>query len=254
MNREIIWLNDNYGNPTPCYKSDIKPPSVSAILDLIIDPEFEQFVRDVGEEKAKEIREAAANRGKSFHTFTENFIKELALRKDRQKALLHTLNVSPSLLEKENIPNHKIAEGRDLFYNFFYSDYSTRYVLLIGTELPVYSPILFYRGKLDVLYDEPGCHNVITDFKAYSKEVVEGSVKEIKIKRQLGAYALALEHMKNIKVTKASILAVIKSSSSIQEIICEGKELEEQKMEFEKLVRKWHELNGQNFLFDGENN
>jgi hypothetical protein len=249
-NKEIIWLNDNYGNPTPCYKSEIKPPSVSAILDLIVDPEYEQFVKDVGEEKAKEIREAAANRGKSFHAFTENFIKDLALHKDKSEALLYTLDISPLLLEKENIPNHKIAEGRDLFYNFYYSDYSTKYISLIGVEIPVYSPILFYRGKIDISYNELGYSNVVTDLKAYTKEVIKGSVKEMKIKRQLGAYALALEHMKNIKVNKTSILAVIKSSGAIQEIICEREELEEQKIEFEKLVREWHQKNGQEFLFE----
>jgi ATP-dependent exoDNAse (exonuclease V) beta subunit len=249
--KKIKWLNDFYGNPTAYYP--LKTPGVTTILDLIPDPDYEKFVQEVGEEKAKEITEAAWGRGLSMHVFIENFLKELAKSKDPSLALNHTQIISPKLLEQENVNSDRIDKGRNLFFNFYYSEYSKNYIDLIGTELYLYSPSLFYRGKADVFYNEKGVGRVVTDFKTSSKYIEKGSVKELKYKRQLGAYALALEHMlqdQDVKVNKASILAVQTKATTIQEIICQGDELEEQKEEFKTLAIKWHKINNQNFLFE----
>jgi len=252
FNKEKIrWLKDFYGNPSAYYP--LKIPGVTAILDLIPDPDLEKFIKDVGEEKAKQIMEDAANRGKSMHLFIENFIIEFAKSKDPSSALQHTLTISPKTLATDKIPMDKIDKGREMFLNFYYSEYANSYYNLIGTELALYSPLLFYRGKADVFYNENGIGRVVTDFKTSSKLIKKGSIKELKYKRQLGAYALGLEHMlskQDVKINKASLLVIQTKSTIIQEIVCCREELEQQKNEFEKLVKEWHYKNNQGFLFD----
>jgi len=249
--RKVKWLKGFKDLPTPYYP--LKCPGVTTVLDLIPDPDWERFKEEVGEEKAKQIQEAAWHRGTAMHTFVENFINELAKSKDPSRALQHTQSVSLPILESEGVPMEKIDKGREMFFNFYYSEYANSYTDLIGTELPLYSPSLFYRGKADVFYKEKGIGRVVTDFKTSSKRIEKGTVKELKYKRQLGAYALAVEHMfkeQEVKINKASILAVQTKSALIQEIVCQGDELEEQKKEFETLVKEWHIKNGQGFIFE----
>jgi len=251
--RKVVWLKGYKDLPTAYYP--LKIPGVTTVLELIPDPEWEKFIQEVGEEKAKEIRESAWNRGTSMHCFIENFIKELAKSKDPSLALHYTQVTSPKILLAEGVPMEKIDKGREMFLNFYYSDYSNAYIDLIGTELSLYSPSLFFRGKTDVFYNQNGIGRVVTDFKTSSKPIEKGSIKELKYKRQLGAYALGIEHMfkeKNVKVNKSSILVVQTKSTLIQEIFCENEELEEQKREFENLVKEWHKINNQAFLFPND--
>jgi len=250
--KKVKWLKDFYGNPTAYYP--LRVPGVTTVLgDMIVDPDYLKFVEEVGEEKAKQITEAAWHRGTSMHAFIENFLKDLAATKDPTSALRHTQQVTPALLEKEGVPMDRIDKGREMFFSFYHSDYANAYIDLIGTELSLYSQTLFFRGKTDVFYNEKGVGRVVTDFKTVSKPIQKGSIKELVYKRQLGAYALAIEEMlkdKDVKVQKASILAVNTKRYLLQEIVCEGLELEEQKNEFSKLVKQWHIKNNQGFLFE----
>ena len=252
--KKIKWLKGWKDLPEAYYP--LKVPGVTTIIgDLIPDPEYDQFVKDVGEEKAKQITEAAWDRGHAMHAFFEHFIKKLAETKDPSEALQHTQTVTPTILIENGTTTVGIDKGRDMFFNFYYSDYSNKYVDLIGTELAIYSPKYFFRGLTDVFYNERGIGRVVTDFKTTSKQIEKGTTKWLKYHRQLGAYAVGIEDMfeatgKEVKVNKSSILAVHTKSNLIQEITCEGSELEEQKNEFKTLCIEWHKTNGQSFLFN----
>lgn len=249
--RKVIWQKGYKDLPQAYYP--IKVPGVTSVLASIPDPDYDKFIQEVGEEKAKQITQAAMERGVAMHAFIENFIKELAKSKDPSMALQHTLGCSPSVLNEENIPMEKIDKGREMFLNFYYSDHSNAYTNLIGTELSLYSPSLFFRGKADVFYNMNGIGRAITDFKTSSKPIEKGSVKEYKYKLQLGAYALSFEEMlkdQNVVINRASILVVMTKSAILQEIICEGEELGNMKSEFKTLVRDWHIKNNQEFLFN----
>jgi len=248
--KKVVWLKGYRDLPQAYYP--LKVPGVTTVLNEIPDPDFEKFILEVGEEKAKQIMEAAGQRGTAMHCFIENFLKELAKSKDPSMALNFTQKTSPLILENERVPMEKIDKGREMFFNFYYSEHSNRYLDLIGTELTLHSPTLFVRGKTDVFYNEKGVGRVVTDFKSSGKLIEKGSVKELKYKRQLGAYALFLEEMfkeKDVKINKATILVCLTNSALIQEIICEGEELEEQKREFKTLCIDWHIKNNQGFLF-----
>lgn len=250
--RNTKWTSGWKGFPE-CYVK-IKTPGVTAVIgDMIPDPEFEEWIRKMGKEKVDEIMRQAGYRGSAMHIFIENFIIPLAKTKDPSEALKNTQTVSPKILEKEEIPQKKIEEGRELFYKFYYSDWSNAYIDLIASELPIYSPTLFYRGKADVFYNNRVFGPSITDFKTSSGYIKKGSIKELKYKIQLGGYANAVDEMykdKKLTIKRSSILCVNTKTEILQEIICEGKELEKYKEEFRNLVRDYHIKNNQKYLVE----
>lgn len=245
----IKWFNGSHGLPEAYYK--MKVPSVSAILSLIPDPEFEAWVAGMGKERVDEIMKQAGYRGTAMHAFIEVFINTLFKTKDVSEALSTAQTTTPLLLQEQEVPNNKILEGRDLFYKFYYSDFPSEYSDLIGTELGIYSKRLFYRGKADILFKERVHGPKVTDFKTSSGYIKKDSVKEYKYKCQLGGYCLALDEMfeeKGIIVNAASILCVNTKSDILQEIECSGTELLEYKEKFKTLVIQWHKINGSESL------
>jgi len=248
--RDTKWITGWKGLPE-CYVK-IKAPGVTSVIgDMIPDPEMEEWVRKVGQAKVDEILTLAGYRGTAMHMFIEHFITTLSKSKDPSEALRVTQEVSPDLLFKEGVPQNKIDEGRDLFYKFYYSEFASNYTNLVKAELGIYSPTLFYRGLADVVYMDRVFGISVTDFKTSNGFIKKGSVKELKYKYQLGAYSNALDEMykeKNVSVKKASILCVNTKTENLQEVICQGKELEEYKEKFKTLVKEWHKKHNQEYL------
>ncbi len=249
---KIKWTKGSYDLPEAYLR--LTTPSVTTIInDTIPDPELEAFIKAVGEEKAKEIMQNAAYRGTAMHLFIEHFIKDLTLGKDPTRALNYTRSHTVPLLEADGIPKNKINEGLDLFYKFYYSDYSQVFTRYYGIEYPIYSKSRFYRGKLDIFYGDPVTQETLTDFKTASEYIKKGSTKEKKYKCQLGGYVYALEEMleeKGIKIKKAYIMCVNTKTDILQEVAIEGDELDFYKNEFKTLAAQWHIKNNQEFLIN----
>ncbi|MEG1141339.1 MAG: PD-(D/E)XK nuclease family protein [Clostridia bacterium] len=242
---KLDWRKNERGYADGYLK--LKIPSVSTVLGTIPDPEFDQWKIDMGD-KADAILEAAGHRGTAMHCFLEHFCKEMTVCKDKNIAIKKCLDISFKTLNEENIPLDKINKGRNMFYNFFYSEYPERFTNVIASELKLYSPTYLYRGALDIAYNYNGL--VISDFKSASSYLKPGTVKEQKYKTQLGAYALMVEDMsKKTKIDKSSIICLSTNSENIQEICIEKEELEYYKEEFKKLVFNWHRDTNQEFLF-----
>lgn len=246
----ISWAKGSFDLPSAFYKLQI--PSVTTIIgDMIPDPDLEKWKQEVGEEDAKKISDAASNRGTSMHTFIEEFMKHLSRTKDVSDSLKHTQIESQKKLKEQNIPQDKIDIGRDMFYKFYYSDYASNFDQLLATELILHSKKYYYRGKLDVIYNENLYGTVISDFKTSSSAIKKDSIKEKKYKYQLGGYCIAVEDMfeeKNLKINKASIICIQTKSDLVQAVELLEDELEYYKTEFKTLVKNWHIKNGQEFL------
>jgi len=247
----VKWSIGERGLYEAYYK--LKIPSVSTILaECVPDPEYDAFVQAVGAEKAKKIMEAAGQRGTSMHAFIEHFIERTNETKDPSAVLLEIQKSVPALLKEQQIPEDKINEGLDLFYKFYYCEYANIYKNVYGIELSLYSSSAFYRGKLDIAYISGPFLN-ITDFKTSSEKIKKGSIKEKKYKLQLGGYAYALDEMLLLEgksVNSCNILCINKKDDFIQNIVCEGDELEENKQEFKTLCIEWHKKNNQEFIFN----
>lgn len=235
----------------------VKVPGVTTVIsEMIPDPEIEKWKQDVGEEVAQRITEAAQHRGTAMHMFIENWLIEMKKTGDPSAALRHTQTATPPVLEtEEKVPEKKIHEGRNLFYKFLESDYAKNFTKLLGTETSIYSPKLFYRGKIDWLYEQNLYGLSLSDFKTMSKPIIPGSRKEEGYKHQLGAYALALDQMLQEKnpgtsqrINYASIIGIHTKSNMVQNIFLQGPELEEYKSKFETIAREYHIKHGQKFL------
>ena len=248
--KDIKWISGKYKLPECWLK--IKTPGVTSIISSEIpDPEMEDWIRKDGKEKVDEILKLAGFRGTGMHFFMKNFIDIYAKTKDTSEALKITQINSPKQLLEEGIPQNKIDEGRELFYKFYYSDFPTNYLAPIGIELGIYSPTLFYRGLVDIFYMDRVFGPSVTDFKTSNGYIKKGSVKELKYKLQLGAYANALEEMyasKKLLIKRSSILCVNTKSDTLQEVVSEGKELEHYKEEFKTLIKNYHIKNNQRYL------
>ncbi len=259
LERDVRWQRGWRGLPEAYVK--IKVAGVSSIInDMIPDPGIEQWRKDVGEEAADKIMIAAQQRGTAMHLFIENWLIEMKKSGDPSAALKHTQLTTPSTLaHDEKIPTYKIDEGRKLFYNFIESDVATQYSRLLGTETAVYSPYLFYRGKVDWLFEQSLYGLSVRDFKTSSKPIEAGSRKEEGCKYQLGAYALALDHMitkgkkEPRKVNYASIVSMHTKSYLVQDIVLYGDELQEYKDKFETICKEYHIKHGQGFLIRNKN-
>jgi len=246
----VKWVKGSYGLPEAVLK--IKVPSVTTVIgDMIPDPEWDEFIAKVGKAKADAIMIAAGNRGSAMHTFLENFISTYSKNKDVSEALRVTQEESPKMLREQNIPENKIDEGRNLFYKFYYSDYANQYSDVLAIELGIYSPSLFYRGKLDILYKDKLFGLSLTDFKSSNGRIKKGSTKEIKYFYQLGAYANCLDEMyaeKNLVMNRASILCVDKQTDLLQEIELTGVNLQEYKEKWKTLITDYHIKHNQEYL------
>jgi hypothetical protein len=246
----IKWIKGSHGLPEAVLKINI--PSVTAVIgEMIPDPEWDEFVASVGKAKADEIMTLAGNRGSATHAFIESFISIYSKTKDVSEALKVTQEESPKSLKAENIPDNKIEEGRNLFYKFYYSDYSTQFANLLAIEMGLYSPSLFYRGKLDILYNDKLFGISITDLKSSNGRIKKGSVKELKYFLQLGAYTQCIEEMykeKGLVIKRASILCIDKQSDILQEIELSGISLNEYKEKFKTLIKEYHIKNNQEYL------
>ena len=251
--QNIKWQKGSYGLPEAVLK--VKVPSVGTVIgEMIPDPDWDKFIAEVGKERADQIMTLAGYRGTAMHCFIETFITTYAKTKDVSQALKVTQEESPKTLALEQIPPDKIEEGRNLFYKFYYSPYASTYNNVLGMEMGVYSPSLFYRGKLDILYRDPLFGVALTDFKSSSERIKKGSVKEYKYFCQLGGYANALDEMyvsKGLVIKRAAILCVDKKSDELQEIELSGAKLEEFKETFKTLCRGYHTKLNQEYLIQG---
>jgi hypothetical protein len=246
----IKWQSGSHGLPECVYK--IKVPSVTQIInECIPDPDWDAFIAQVGKEKADDILMKAGQRGTSMHTFIEEFIVPYSKSNDISEALKLTQENTPKLLLEQQIPENKIKEGMDYFYKFYYSNYSTKFFNLLAVEMGIFSPSLFYRGKLDILYKDNLFGISLTDLKSSNDKVKKGSIKEYKHFLQLGAYANCLDEMykdKGLIIKNASILNISKKTDELQEIVLSGTNLTDFKEKFKTLIRDYHIKNNQEYL------
>lgn len=256
LEKDIKWERGWKDLPQAYVK--IKVPGVSSVInDMVPNPEIDKWIEEVGKEKADEITKNAHDRGTSMHCFIENFLTKMQEGLDPGAALRFTQEESPQILTAEKIPQHKINEGRDLFYDFYDSQYATDYEEILGTESKLYSPKLFYRGIMDWFYKKRLYGLSVSDFKTSSKPIEAGSRKEEGYKLQLGGYSLAMDHMieekngpNSQRINFASIISIHTKSNLVQSIELHGEELQSYKDKFETIVKEYHIKHGQKFLID----
>lgn len=236
-------------------------PSVSKVVDMKPDPDLDKWIEEVGEEKAKIIMEAAANRGTSMHLFLENFYLAFSYKNNHnlKKALLYTQKKTPDLLLKDNIPEVSIKTGRKLFYQLLedlgaYSKFGKvnqkNHVIkkVLGLETMIANFTLPYRGKYDINFvtrDNTGKPiNVLCDYKSAGSLIKPNTIKERKMKLQLAGYWNAYEQDAKYSLDKAMLWVSTKSQGT-QKISIDRKEYEDCWSEFKELCQQFHKEHNQ---------
>lgn len=149
-------------------------PSITTVLGSIPNPEIDAWRQSIGEEKAKQISEAATKRGTKFHTYCEEFI----------------LGKHPKL---------------DIFDTSSYSSINGHLSKIrhIAIEAPAYSTKLRVAGTFDCLgyYDDQLC---LIDFKTTNKLKHDGEFDSYYM--QTAAYAMMVYERSGIMVPNLLIL------------------------------------------------
>ena len=241
----IEWKQSFYGWWDAYIRGEkIKVPSISAIVEQIPDPGWDNFVSEVGEEKANKILKLAGDRGTVMHMLLENYYTAKAIKGDDSKAIKYTLQKTAEQLKSKDIEEVSINTGKQLFYKLKDSEISQKIARVVGLEKMIASFKYFYRGKYDITFLTNDNKRCITDFKASSREVESGSVKEQKYKMQLVGYWQGYEEMTGKELDFANLWISIKNSEP-QEISISKKDKELLLPQFNDLCRQWHEKNDQ---------
>lgn len=248
----VIWKIGKSGWPG-AYTTEgkkLKTPSVSDVVNSKDDPELDNWIKEVGEEKAAIISKMAMDRGTSMHKFLENYYIALRRKGDPKKSLLYTQKKTLMDLEDEYIKDVSIKVGRKLFYQIkeTFEDKKEIYKVL-GTEKKIIGYDLGYRGMYDINYlkhiPPTKFLNIIGDYKSSSKYIPKGSTKERKYKLQLSGYWYAYELMTGNNLDGAKIWVSVKNEGTQEISIIDKEEYKDLFEEFKELAYHFHKSNNQ---------
>lgn len=213
-------------------------PSVTTILGFEPSEYLSDLEAKIGKEELDRIGKNAALRGTAMHLFLENFFICHKNGGDNDTCLLYTQKKTPGELREDGIEEDKIVKGRDLFYNFIHENVFDDIKEVMFTEQFMWSLTHLFAGTADfgfVRVTDDG--KIIADFKSASG--FRGDDVLNKYKKQLAAYIIAFEEIYNQTITNAQVW--ISSPDGMQISVLEGAELEQKKMEFIDLARRFHE-------------
>jgi len=247
----ITWKIGRYGWPS-AYDSrgnKLITPSVSAVVSSKDDPELENWIKEVGEEKAALISKMSMDRGTSMHKFLENYYIALSRKGNPIKSLLYTQKKTILDLEKEDIKDVSIKTGRTLFYQLkeTFENQEEIYKVL-GTEKKIIGYDLGFRGMYDINYIQKRNNrlfNILGDYKSAGNPIDKGSTKERKYKLQLAGYWYAYELDSPHRLSGAKIWVSIKNYGTQEISVTDRNEYEDLFAEFKELALHFHKINNQ---------
>lgn len=153
-------------------------PSVTTVLSSIPNEHIEQWKAKVGEEKAKQISEAAAKRGTKIHTWCECFIKQIGF------------GISPLDFETGNMFRAMIPELR-------------KFDEVHALETKLFSTKLRVAGTVDCIAKIDGKFYVV-DFKTSSRFKTRDDIPSYFM--QASVYAMAWYELTGISIEDIRII------------------------------------------------
>lgn len=191
-------------------------PSVTSILDKTTDKTFlEKWKQRIGEQKALEEMQYAANVGTLMHEHLENHI----LKRERSKNSNHIHKLAYTMADK--IIEYGLSEIDEIYgieENLYYED------LWAGSADLVAS----YKGKIS-----------ICDYKNSKTIKKEEHIENYKC--QLAAYALAHNKMFGTNITQGVIFMCARDLD-YKTFVIDGKDFEEHAYMWAKKVELYHTL------------
>lgn len=178
-----------------------KFPSVTTILSHIKDSQkLEDLKQSLDEGVWDYLCDRGASRGTVMHKYLENFLLKYYTSKDLNESLIFTQKNTPIDLETHGIYTDKnkfYTLGRDLFYNFWYSEWFKEIKDIVFLESPLFSLKYKYAGLSDYAYINQTDQLIIGDYKSSTSKKTDEDI--IKYKIQISAYMQAFFEMYGIR-------------------------------------------------------
>ena len=219
-------------------EEDIKLPSVTTILGNMSDKSgLDNWIKRVGEQKAKEISTFAANRGTFMHCLHEHYLQNRFVE-PVENPLQQSFKLA--LAECNTLTKEEIECGKNLFMQFHSnSDFYERISEVLYQEIPVWSMKGGgYAGRLDLTIKSTKDLVKIIDFKSSKKPKKEEWIEGYKM--QTAAYSVALHEQYGIFPDLTEIW-ISCESGDVQMFEMTRKDIMHYFEKFHELVVKYHE-------------
>jgi genome maintenance exonuclease 1 len=164
-------------------------PSITTVLSVLSEDAIADWRKRIGEEEAKKISEAAANRGTDLHAVLESYLKNepLPFPEDPRSRVRIMFNRMKRVLSKvDNI---------------------------VAQEIPLYSDILGVAGRCDCIAEYNNVLSIV-DFKGATKAKKKSWIKSYFL--QTTAYSLMFEERTGIKAEQIVIFMLGEEDFSCQ--------------------------------------
>lgn len=176
-------------------------PSVTTILGEMMDKSgLLEWQKRVGVEEAEKITRKAANRGTFMHAVLENYVDNLfvdPLDNPLQEAF-------KKAVAENDFTEDEFAIGKNLFFNFYQSDFFKGIDEVLFQEEPLWSSRGGgYAGRMDLAIKHIEGKRKIVDYKTSKKPKREDWIEGYKM--QVSAYAVALYDRHNIVIDECEI-------------------------------------------------
>ncbi len=212
-------------------------PSVTTILGHMTDKSFiKEWTAAIGAEKAKQISERAANRGTYMHTLLEKFLHSKFVLNDDDNlkyAIVEARLECPAFTDDEYVC------GKNLFFNFYNSQFLKNVKEVLYQEVPVWSINSSFAGRLDLCILNVKDQIVMIDFKSSKKPKRVENI--LNYKMQVAAYSYGLWERYKIWPHHCEIW-ISCESGELQTFTLDQNEMKFYFEEFRKLSLKFKKL------------
>ncbi len=146
-------------------------PSVTTILKMHPNKEYDEIRESLGEEKYLEVLHRAADRGTVMHKWLELFLEHYGVNRDPEAAFSHTQQaISVEHFRLQTEPKRAIKIGRNLFFNFYHNRF---WIDVMPIKRVMYNEIFMWTlfrggwaGAGDFVYEDLNGDVVFADFKS----------------------------------------------------------------------------------------
>lgn len=215
-------------------------PSVTTILGTMSDQSgLLSWRKSVGEKKADEIGKFSSNKGTIMHLMNENFFSLHNSKYSKSDKLKLSLANTYKQIENDKYTKEEIKAARQLFYQFYLSDFFDKVKSIILQEQILYSTFKGgYAGQVDKVYLNYNNQIIITDYKSSNKPKKDEWITNYKM--QASAYYVAYWERYKIKPHSCEIWISNSETPEPQLFELNAAQIKYWYCEFCKLLIKYH--------------
>jgi hypothetical protein len=229
-------------------KDPIILPSVTTVLQLVVNEKYEKLREKFGEKRWKKIMSDAAERGNILHQMLETFLLEWEKNGDIEKSLNRAQIFALDEIRngKEGYTSNqykKIVErGRSLFWNFYHNKFWEEISEVLHNEIFLFTTFKGgWAGTADFVYMDKDNNLIVEDFKSSTSPKEEEDIFSYKL--QIAAYMFMCAEKYGYVPKKGKIKVANEAIDDIQTFIVHDYEIKKYLGKFIELLEKFKKIN-----------